>query len=142
MPEKKIKIKINPIGKSFILEKPANGLEAIINSGNKIKSICGGKGKCGKCRIIIPDNKNAPVSEREKEILTSDEIKRGTRLACQQTFDRDLTVYIPSSSLSEEQKFQVEGEEPDIEANPVCNKYFLNLNKATLKFYYQHNTKR
>jgi len=133
MREKKIKIKINPIGKSFILEKPTNGLEAIVNSGNKIKSVCGGKGTCGKCRIIILDGKNAPVSGREKEILTSDEIKRGIRLACQQIFNKDTTIYIPSSSLSEEQKLQVEGEEPDIEANPVCNKYFLNLKKATLK---------
>jgi uncharacterized 2Fe-2S/4Fe-4S cluster protein (DUF4445 family) len=133
MREKKIKIKINPIGKSFILEKPTNGLEAIVNSGNKIKSVCGGKGTCGKCRIIILDGKNAPVSGREKEILTSDEIKHGIRLACQQIFNKDTTIYIPYSSLSEEQKLQVEGEEPDIEANPVCNKYFLNLKKATLK---------
>lgn len=133
MPKKKIKIEINPIGKSFILEKPTNGLEAIVNSGNKIKSVCGGKGTCGKCRIIILDGKKIPISKREKEILTSDEIKRGIRLACQQIFNKDTTIYIPSSSLSEEQKLQVEGKEPDIEANPVCTKYFLNLKKATLK---------
>jgi uncharacterized 2Fe-2S/4Fe-4S cluster protein (DUF4445 family) len=133
MLKKKIKIGIKPIGKSFILEKPTNGLEAIINSGIGIISICGGKGTCGKCRIIIPDAKNAPVSKMEKEILTSDEIRQGIRLACQQIFDRDLTIYILPSSLNEEQKLQVEGEEPDIEANPICNKYFLNLRKATLK---------
>ncbi len=133
MQEQKIKIEVEPIGKRFFLEEPTNGLQAIVDSGIGIESICGGKGTCGKCRIIILDDKNIPISKREKEILTSAEIKRGVRLACQQIFDRDLTIYIPSSSLSEEQKLQVEGEELDIEVDPVCSKYFLNLKKATLK---------
>lgn len=133
MSEKKIKVEVEPFGRRFFLEEPTNGLKAIINSSIGIKSVCGGKGTCGKCRIIILDSKDIPPNEQEKKILTSDEIKRGVRLACQQIFDRDLTIYIPSSSLSEEQKLQVEGEELDIEVNPVCNKYFLNLKEATLE---------
>lgn len=133
MPKKKIKIEVKPIGKRFFLEEPANGLEAIVNSGIEIKTICGGNGTCGKCRIIILDNKNIPLGKKEKNILTNDEIKRGVRLACQQIFDRDLTIYIPSSSLSEEQKLQIEGEELDIKVSPVCKKYSLDLKKANIK---------
>ncbi|MBC7333621.1 MAG: DUF4445 domain-containing protein [Actinobacteria bacterium] len=133
MPEKKIKVEIEPIGRRIFLKQPVNGLDAIVNSGIGIKSVCGGKGICGKCRIIILDDGEFPPSEQEKKILTSDEIKRGVRLACQQTFHKDLSIYIPSSSLSEEQKLQVEGEELDIEISPVCKKYFLGLEEATLK---------
>jgi len=130
---KKIKIEVNPIGKRFFLQKPTNGLKAITDAGIGIKTVCGGKGTCGKCRIIILNDKNASYNEKEKNILTKDEIKHGIRLACQQIFDRNLTIYIPSSSLSEEQKLCIEGQELDITANPPCNKYFLNLKKATLK---------
>ena len=77
MPKKKIKIEVEPIGKRFFLEESTNGLKAIINSGSEIKSLCGGKGICGKCRIIILDRKDIPPNEQEKKILTSDEIKRG-----------------------------------------------------------------
>lgn len=133
MPKKKIKIEVEPAGIRFSLEKPTNGLDAIINSGIGLKSVCGGKGICGKCRIIFLDNKNIPVNRIEEKVLTKDEIKHGVRLACQQIFDRDLTIYIPSLSLNEEQKLQVQGEEPDIRVNPACNKYFLDLKKATMK---------
>ena len=133
MKEKKIKIEVEPIGKRFFLKKPTNALKAITGLGIGIKTECEGMGTCGKCRIIILGNKNIPLSEREKKILNDDEIKSGVRLACQQVFDRDLTIYIPSSSLTEEQKLQVEGEELDIKTDPVCIKYFLNLKEATLE---------
>jgi len=134
MIEKKIEIEIEPAGKRIFLENPVNGLDAILNSGIHIKSECGGKGTCGKCKIIIIDNKdNIALSKQEKKILTDKEIKHGVRLACQQIFDRNLKIFIPPSSLIEEQKLQIEGEELDIRVDPICKKYFLNLEKATLE---------
>ena len=131
MSDKKIIINIQPIGKRILLEKPANGLESITDAGIKIKSVCAGKGTCGKCRIIILKKEKKQINERELEILTPDEVKSGVRLACQQVFDRDLTIYIPSSSLSEEQKLQVAGEEKSIKSpDPVCKKYFIKLKET------------
>ncbi|HEY4662041.1 MAG TPA: ASKHA domain-containing protein [Candidatus Humimicrobiaceae bacterium] len=131
MSDKKIKINIQPIGKRILLEKCANGLESIADAGIKIKSVCAGKGTCGKCRIIIFKKEKKQVNKKELEILTLDEIKSGVRLACQQVFDRDLTIYIPSSSLSEEQKLQVTGEEKSIKSpDPVCKKYFIKLKET------------
>src|SRR4030043_1273548 len=131
MSDKKIIINIQPIGKRILLEKPANGLESITNAGIKIKSVCAGKGTCGKCRIIILKKEKKQINKRELEILTADEVKSGVRLACQQVFDRDLTIYIPSSSLSEEQKLQVTGEEKSIKSpDPVCKKYYIKLKET------------
>jgi len=126
----KIKIVIEPIGKRIFLNKPTCGLKAIINAGVGIKSVCAGKGICGKCRIVILNKEKKPANKQEKEILNSDEIDNGVRLACQQIFDRDLIIYIPSSSLSEEQKLQVTGEEKIIEVDPVCKKYFVKFKEA------------
>lgn len=128
----KIKISVEPIGKRIFLNEPAGGLKAIIDAGLGIKSVCGGKGTCGKCRIVILNKEKKPASKQEQEILSPDEIDNGVRLACQQIFDRDLIIYIPSSSLSEEQKLQVTGEEKIIEVDPVCKKYFVKLKEANL----------
>ncbi len=128
----KIKIIIEPIGKRIFLNKPVCGLKAIIDAGLGIKSVCAGKGTCGKCRIVILNKEKKPANKKEQEILSPDEIDNGVRLACQQIFDRNLIIYIPSSSLSEEQKLQVKGEEKIIEVDPVCNKYFVKLKEADL----------
>ncbi|TET13952.1 MAG: DUF4445 domain-containing protein [Actinobacteria bacterium] len=129
----KIKIIVEPIGKRIFLNEPTGGLKAIIDAGLGIKSVCAGKGTCGKCRIVILNKEKKPASKQEQEILSPDEIDNGVRLACQQIFDRDLIIYIPSSSLSEEQKLQVRGEEKIIEVDPVCKKYFVKLKEANLE---------
>src|SRR3990172_2523372 len=127
-----IKVDIEPIGKRIFLDVPENGLKAIREAGIGIKSVCGGKGTCGKCRIILLDeSRNAPT-EREQKILTSDEIEHGVRLACQQTFDKNTTIYIPASSLTEEQKLQVTGVETEFEPDPPCRKYYIGLSGPTL----------
>jgi len=130
MSDKKIKIDIQPIGKRIFLGKPANGLKSILDAGIEIKSVCAGKGTCGKCRIIVLDKEKKHANKKELEILTPGEISSGVRLACQQIFDRDLTIYIPSSSLSEEQKLQIAGEEESIKPDPICKKYFIKLKRT------------
>jgi len=129
----KIKIIVEPIGKRIFLNEPTGGLKAIIDAGLGIKSVCAGKGTCGKCRIVILNKEKKPASKKEQEILSPDEIDNGVMLACQQIFDRDLIIYLPSSSMSEEQKLQVMGEEKIIEVDPVCKKYFVKLKEANLE---------
>jgi uncharacterized 2Fe-2S/4Fe-4S cluster protein (DUF4445 family) len=128
----KIKIDIEPIGKRIFLNESVNAFDAIREAGIGIKSVCAGMGTCGKCRIILLDkSRNAPT-EREQKILTGDEIEHGVRLACQQTFDKNTTIYIPASSLTEEQKLQVTGVETELEPDPTCRKYYIELSRPTL----------
>ena len=128
----KIKIDIEPIGKRIFLDAPENALVAIREAGIGIKSVCGGKGTCGKCRIILLDKSRGEPTGREQIVLTGDEIQHGTRLACQQTFDKNTTIYIPASSLTEEQKLQVTGVETELEPDPPCAKYYIELLRPTL----------
>ncbi|MFC2145119.1 ASKHA domain-containing protein [Actinomycetota bacterium] len=130
--QKKIKISIEPIGRRILLDGPTNGLDAILNAGIGIKSVCAGKGTCGKCRIFVMDKDRKPPNSQESKILNKSEISQGVRLACQQIFDRDLKVYIPASSLSEEQKLQVKGEEIEFDIDPPVNKFHLKLKQTSL----------
>ncbi len=133
MKKNKIKVSVEPIGKRFFLDGPKNALSAIQDSGIGIKSVCAGKGTCGKCRIMVLHKKELPVSKQEEKVLSQSEIAQGVRLACQQVLDSDINIYIPASSLSEEQKLQVVGREEKIDVDPVVHKYFLKLLKATLR---------
>lgn len=135
MGKKRFAVDVEPIGKRIYLDKTTNGLQAIIDAGIALKSVCGGKGTCGKCRIIILDNAAttaAEANEQEKKILSKDEIGHGVRLACQQKFSKDISIYIPASSLTEEQKLQISGKEAEIVIDPVFKKYFVTLSGPTL----------
>jgi uncharacterized 2Fe-2S/4Fe-4S cluster protein (DUF4445 family) len=133
MPKNKIRIEVEPIGMRFLTDSPVNCLEAILNAGIEIKSICRGRGTCGKCRIIFINGNITAPTEQELKILTREEIAHNVRLACQHTFKEDTAVYIPASSLSEEQKLQVSGQERETGVDPVVKKYYLKLERATLK---------
>ena len=132
MEKNKIKIDVEPIGKRIFLDEPENALNAIRESGVGIKSVCAGKGTCGKCRIVLLDKSRDAPTGREQKILTADELRHGVRLACQQTFTKNTTIYIPASSLTEEQKLQVSGVETELEPDPACRKYYIELLRPTL----------
>ena len=53
MPRSKIKIEVEPTGKRFFISEPKNCLKSIQEAGIGIKSVCGGDGTCGKCRIMF-----------------------------------------------------------------------------------------
>jgi uncharacterized 2Fe-2S/4Fe-4S cluster protein (DUF4445 family) len=76
-------------------------LEALIAAGIFLRTDCGGKGSCGKCRIKIlssaPDSGPAP-DESETKILGPSELSTGMRLACRVRVSGDISLKIPSIS--------------------------------------------
>jgi uncharacterized 2Fe-2S/4Fe-4S cluster protein (DUF4445 family) len=69
----------------FQAEAGQTVLEALINNGIIIRSDCGGKGRCGKCRVKIlspQQDRLTPAAETEINALTKDELASGYRLAC------------------------------------------------------------
>ncbi|MDW5562017.1 MAG: ASKHA domain-containing protein [Methanomassiliicoccus sp.] len=74
-------------------------LDAAVAAGVQINSVCGGKGTCGKCLVIV----DGP-SESEPGHLTDEESRLGYRLACRTVVRGDLSVFIPEESqVSEHQ---------------------------------------
>lgn len=58
-----------------------NLLQILRQAGVFIDAPCGGGGRCGKCRIKASGNLTPPSPE-EMKLLTAEELKSGTRLAC------------------------------------------------------------
>ncbi|MCK5156075.1 MAG: DUF4445 domain-containing protein [Spirochaetales bacterium] len=63
---------------------------------------CGGKGTCGKCRIILKKGVLNPVTEQEKALLDSPDIANGIRMACCCTILKDspITILVPEAAES------------------------------------------
>ena len=61
-----------------------------------VLSSCGGKGNCGKCKVIITQGETD--SGKSRSFLSDEEVKRGYVLACHTRVKSDVTVEIPPES--------------------------------------------
>ena len=123
-------VKFSPIGKRVMENRPRLLLDIARKAGVDLKSLCGGKSKCGKCKVMVnPANEATAI---EKKLFTPDEIEEGYRLACRTTVREDTRVYVPPSSITEQQKLQIWGKEIEVKPFPSVRKFFLQLTKASL----------
>jgi uncharacterized 2Fe-2S/4Fe-4S cluster protein (DUF4445 family) len=103
-------------------------LDAAVTARVQVTSVCGGKGTCGKCLVIV----DGPV-ESEAWSLSPDEYRIGYRLACQAKVRGDLSVFIPEGSLVTEHQIiaRYHGREaPDL--TPITEVRKLDLNAPSM----------
>ena len=67
--------------------------DSLADSGMDIGGSCGGNGLCGKCKLRVEGDTN-PVSDKEREYLLPEEIRKGFRLACYCNVQAPLKVYL------------------------------------------------
>jgi uncharacterized 2Fe-2S/4Fe-4S cluster protein (DUF4445 family) len=131
-----MKIILEPIGKIVDARKYEDLLKVCRKAGINILSECGGIGVCGKCRIIIKDQKFVSKhTEAEKHHFSKEEINEGYRLACQTKVlftEGILKIIIPKESISEKRKIQSIGFEREIQIEPLIRKIHLILDKPSL----------
>ncbi len=90
-----IKITFLPDKKNIKLNEGTTILEALEKLGMNINTPCGGKGICGKCKVLVKEG-IATAALIEEELLLEEEIKKGFRLACQTKLFKDTVIEIPS----------------------------------------------
>lgn len=125
-------IDFEPIGTRLICEEPVLLRDAATRAGVPLKSVCGGKTTCGKCLVRVTGTALSSVTEAERLLLSDAEIAAGYRQACRTLVSGDVSVYIPPSSLVEEQKLQLEGTETPVEIDPLVRKFCVTVPPATL----------
>lgn len=115
------------------VKRGANIFNTAMEAGVSIRTECGGKGICGKCKVII-HNKNAVNALTEAEIkhLFPQEIKSGYRLACQVILKQDVDVTIPEESRIGARKILAFGLERQLPLKPLVRKFHLKLRKPLL----------
>lgn len=94
----KCRVVFQPMNKDIEVNKGENLLNAARKAGVNIDSPCGGKGSCGKCRVIL--EKGELKTENTSE-LTPEEKAKGYYLACISTVETDVVIKVPLESLVE-----------------------------------------
>lgn len=92
---------------------------------------CGGRGKCGKCKVRISTGAGEPLDE-EKRVLTAKEIAEGIRLACLTRVKGDMRVEFLSDKKIGHQ-ILLSGLDRTVAIDPHISKKYLEVDKATVR---------
>src|SRR5512135_3911851 len=92
----KRKITFLPDNVSVSVDENTNLFRAVKAAGVYVLSSCGGKGNCGKCKVVIREGTVKPG--KSASYLTAEEQGRNFVLACHSTITSDLIVEIPPES--------------------------------------------
>lgn len=130
---KLVHVDFEPVGRRIDIASGTNLLEAAQAAGVQLSSLCGGIGSCDTCKIRLVNGKASRHTLEELAALSEGEIAGGYRLACQTIPEGDVKVDIPPESLATPQRLQVEGQEIEIELDPVIQRLDLQLEPATLE---------
>lgn len=95
-------IKVIRNGKELIFEgkEDSSLLEQLREQDIYISAACGGKGKCGKCKVQMTVGATE-ITEADHQCLTEEELERGWRLACLSFPKEDCCLVIYSDDESE-----------------------------------------
>jgi len=128
----KIRIDFEPVGRRIQVDTQTDLLAAAQAAGVQLSSLCGGIGSCDTCKVrLISGQLSSPTLE-EQAALSEQELQAGFRLACQSLPLSDVKVDIPPESLATPQRLQVEGQEVEIQLDPVTRAVDLSVEAASL----------
>lgn len=110
-----------PSGKVAQVE-PGEPLRNIIGSSEiDIRMQCGGKGSCGKCKVIFKSGV-PEVTPVDENALNEMELAQGYRLACQATISQDSVIFVPDGDGMTSSKVLTIGTARKVNIAPVISK--------------------
>jgi len=124
------RITFHPKGRSVDAPKGTSLLEAAILAGVEINSACGGKGTCGRCRVVVSGEFESQPTDK----VSGEEWAAGYRLACMTRVVVGCTVLVPEESQL--RPMQVVGGRDDTslkEVSPLVKAVHVKLRPPTLQ---------
>lgn len=96
-----------------------------------IDAPCGGKGKCGKCKVKVTGGSVSEVTDQERRLLSDREIERGVRLACLTSITgTSVEVEVRANHAAH---VMVTGVDYDTDLLPNVRKSYVELETPTLE---------
>ncbi len=114
---------VEPISKRIEVNDNTTVYDALIALSHPIGALCGGKGTCGKCKILSIDNGEnlSPINTVEKKLLTKEDRDKGMRLACQCKIQGDSRIVLLEGLISKGNKILVDSDLEALKGNNVVN---------------------
>src|ERR1700726_3341662 len=119
-------------------------LQAARSLGVDIDSVCGGRGLCGRCQVLVAEGEFAkhgvfsssaslsPFSEPEKRFSRSGPLADGRRLSCSARVEADVVIDVPASSQVHRQVVRKEADEHAIELDPVVRLHYVQVKQPDM----------
>jgi len=119
-------------------------LQAARSLGVDIDSVCGGRGICGRCQVLVAEGEFSkhgvtscvgnlsPVSAVEQEYCATQPMEPGRRLSCSAQVLGDLVIDVPSSSQVHKQVVRKAAEALDIELDPLVRLHYVEVQEPDM----------
>ncbi len=139
-------IDLEPISRRIHFSRSNSLYEILADLKIPIRSLCGGLGTCGKCKILVQNGSEylSPLTNAEKKLLDKDEIENDWRLACEIKLDMNkiqileeinppqFRIFIPSEFLLREFNILTSGISKGIRTQPAIKKVYIEVKKPSL----------
>ncbi|MFZ4533643.1 MAG: 2Fe-2S iron-sulfur cluster-binding protein, partial [Alsobacter sp.] len=115
-------------------------LQAARSLGVDLDSVCGGRGICGRCQIVVAEGSFAKhgIDSGSASVTPADAVEAryadkrgplpaGRRLGCQARLTGDAVVDVPADSQVHRQVVRKRAEERDIALDPVLRACFVTV---------------
>jgi len=120
-------------------------LTAARQLGVDIDSVCGGRGICGRCKVLLSEGEFAklgirskaehlsPISEPEERFARSDDgLSPGQRLSCHTKILGDALIDVPASSQLHRQVVRKTHQSHDLDVNPLVHLHYIEVDEPQL----------
>jgi len=120
-------------------------LQAARQLGVDIDSVCGGRGICGRCKVLLSEGEFAklairskaehlsPFSEPEERFARRDAgLSPGQRLSCHTRLLGDVLIDVPASSQLHRQVVRKTYQSHDLDVNPLVHLHYIEVDEPRL----------
>jgi uncharacterized 2Fe-2S/4Fe-4S cluster protein (DUF4445 family) len=133
-----------PSGRRGTFADGTDVLAAARNLGVDLDSVCGGRGICGRCQIVVSEGEFAkhgitsaadhltPFSEPEALFKSRSGLADDRRLGCHAKIRGDLVVDVPPDSQIHKQVVRKEADAHTIEVDPVVRLHYVEVREPDM----------
>jgi uncharacterized 2Fe-2S/4Fe-4S cluster protein (DUF4445 family) len=133
-----------PSGKRGRFSKGTPILTAARQLGVDIDSVCGGRGICGRCQVVVSEGEFAKLgvtsdahhlsdfSSVEQRYADKRGLKPGRRLSCSAQLLGDLVIDVPADSQVHKQVVRKRAEMRDITLDPVIRLHYVEVQEPDM----------
>ncbi len=119
-------------------------LQAARSLGVDIDSVCGGRGICGRCQVVVAEGEFAkhgirssaasltPMSEPEIRYARRQPLLDGRRLSCSTKLLHDVVIDVPPSSQVHRQVVRKDADVVDIKLHPVVRLHYVEVQEPDM----------
>jgi len=118
-----VRILVKPMNRVIEAEVGDVLLDVLRDADIIIESLCGGRGKCGKCKVIYERGEMEKISSEPDRYLYPQELEEGYQLACMVRLLGDCEYTIPTESRIESPKILISAELGIEQHDPASKKF-------------------